>query len=157
MLGWFKSPPFHDPQLGTLTRKAGCWRGAITFASDSAACVPLTLCGTRTEPDVEALSAARTLIVDFETLRSTVAEALFGHYGPYADEADTDELPVALRIDGPSDVWPHVSLVFVSVVPLEGRLTTEFGYRATWDDEHTLGVRFRSGTFLKLCGSVLDP
>jgi hypothetical protein len=50
-----------------------------------------------------------------------------------------------------------VSLVFVSVTPLSGLLTTELGYTTAWDDEHTLGARFQSGRFIELCGSVLPP
>jgi len=49
------------------------------------------------------------------------------------------------------------SLVFVSVTPLDGVLTTELGYTTAWDEEHTLGVRFQSGKFIELCGSVLPP
>ena len=61
------------------------------------------------------------------------------------------------RIAAPGDVWSHVSLVFVSVTPLSGLLTTELGYTTAWDDEHTLGARFQSGRFIELCGSVLPP
>jgi hypothetical protein len=61
------------------------------------------------------------------------------------------------RIVTPGDVWSHVSLVFVSVTPLGGVLTTELGYSTAWDDEHTLGARFQSGRFIELCGSVSRP
>src|SRR5262245_33842779 len=61
------------------------------------------------------------------------------------------------RIAAPGDVWSHVSLVFVSVTPLSGLLTTELGYTTAWDEEHTLGARFQSGKFIELCGSVLPP
>jgi hypothetical protein len=46
---------------------------------------------------------------------------------------------------------------FVQVTPLSGVLTVEIGYRVGWDEEHTLGARFRSGQLLELCGSVLVP
>lgn len=157
MLGWFKSPTFDDPQLGPLTRTGGCWRGSIALAAAPGGPVPLAVSGPRTEPDTEALSAAKALIADFATLRREMEAALFEHYGPYADATGTDGTPTALRIESPADVWPHVSLAFVSIVPLDGQLTTELGYNAAWDDEHMLGVRFRSGVFLELCGSVLPP
>src|SRR4249920_2116398 len=80
---------------------------------------------------------------------------------PYAEAVTAGELPspseALPRIAAPGDVWSHVSLVFVSVTPLSGLLTTEFGYTTTWDDEHTLGARFQSGRFIELCGSVLPP
>ena len=86
---------------------------------------------------------------------------MFEHYEPYAEAVTAGELPspseALPRIAAPGDVWSHVSLVFVSVTPLSGLLTTELGYTTAWDDEHTLGARFQSGRFIELCGSVLRP
>jgi hypothetical protein len=97
----------------------------------------------------------------FASSRRAIEQALFEHYEPYAEAVSAGELPspseALPRIAAPGDVWSHVSLVFVSVTPLSGLLTTELGYTTAWDDEHTLGARFQSGKFIELCGSVLPP
>jgi len=155
----FKSPPFLDPQLGELVRSRGLWRGLITVESGISA--PLMLSGTRTEPHAQALAAARDVAQAFASWRLAIEQALFEHYEPYAEAVAAGELPspgeALSRIVSPGDVWPHVSLVFVSVTPLSGLLTTELGYTTAWDDEHTLGARFQSGKFIELCGSVVPP
>ena len=159
MFGLFKSPPFHDPKLGELVRSRGLWRGLLTV--EAGVSTPLTLSGTRTEPHARALAAASEVAQAFASWRPAIEQALFEHYEPYAEAVTAGELPSPSeplpRIAAPGDVWPHVSLVFVSVTPLSGLLTTELGYTTAWDDEHTLGARFQSGKFIELCGSVLPP
>ena len=159
MFGLFKSPPFHDPKLGELVRSRGLWRGLLTVEADVSA--PLTLSGTRTQPRAEALAAAREVPQAFGSWRRAIEQALFEHYEPYAEAVSAGELPspseALARIVTPGDVWSHVSLVFVSVTPLGGVLTTELGYTTAWDDKHTLGVRFQSGKFIEPCGSILPP
>jgi len=158
LFGLFKSPPFHDSQLGELVRSRGLWRGLLTAGDGVSA--PLTLSGTRTAPQAQALAAAREVKQAFASWRPAIERALFEHYEPYA-EATTGELPSSSdalpQIAVSADVWSHVSLVFVSVTPLGGVLTTELGYTTAWDEEHTLGARFQSGRFIELCGSVLCP
>lgn len=84
---------------------------------------------------------------------------MYEHYSPYAEAAaagESEPLQNGLpRIDTASGVWPHADTEFVQVTPLDGELTVEIGYRVAWDEEHTLGARFREGQFLELCGSVL--
>jgi hypothetical protein len=159
VFGLFKSPPFHDPKLGQLVRSRGLWRGLLTVEAGVSA--PLALSGTRTEPHAQALAAAREVAQAFASWRPAIEQALFEHYEPYAEAVTTREFPspseASPRIAAPGDVWSHVSLVFVSVTPLSGLLTTELGYTTAWDDEHTLGARFQSGKFIELCGSVLPP
>ena len=159
MFGLFKSPQFRDAQLGKLTRSRGHWRGSLTL--DGRARVPLALSGTRSAPDAQAVAVAREVATQFGLWRPTIEKALFEHYSPYADTLAAGELPPASAtfpsITAPHQVWPHVSLAFVSVTPLDGVLTTELGYTTAWDEEHTLGVRFQSGKFIELCGSVLPP
>jgi hypothetical protein len=41
------------------------------------------------------------------------------------------------RLSSPSEVWPHVSVAFVSFARLDGSLTTELGLIVAWDEEHT--------------------
>jgi hypothetical protein len=123
--------------------------------------VPLALSGSRAAPDPRALSVARSIPADYPTWRPTIERAMFEHYSPYAEavaagesEQPQEGLP---RIDAPADVWPHTNAEFVQITPLDGVLTVEIGYRVAWDEEHTLGARFRDGRFLELCGSVLAP
>ena len=157
MFGLFKSPSFRDPRLGEFARSRRHWRGSL--ALEGATSVPLVLSGTRTEPDAQAIATARILANAFASWRPAIASSLFEHYSPYAEAVAAGELPPPSEplpsINTPSQVWPHVSLAFVSVTPLEGVLTSEFGFTTAWDEEHTLGARFQEGRFLELCGSVL--
>lgn len=158
MFGLFKSAPFYDPQLGELRRSGGLWRGAVLLRE---AKVPLALSGSRSAPDPEALYVACSIESSYATWRPSIERAMFEHYSPYAEavaegesEPPQDGLP---RMAEPSDVWAHTETEFVQVTPLDGELTVEIGYRVAWDEEHTLGARFRKGQFLELCGSVLAP
>jgi len=158
MFGLFKSAPFSDPILGELVRTRGLWRGTIRLETGV---TPLVLAGTRTAPDPAALAVARELPTLYGAWRGAIESALFEHYEPYAEalaageiEATDEALPhVAL----PAEVWPHVCLQYICVAALGGSLTTELGYAAAWDEEHTLGARFQGSTFVELCGSVLRP
>lgn len=158
MLGIFKSPPFRDSALGEFTRTRGYWRGTIDLGSTA---VPLVLVGGRSQPDLQALELARTIGPSLSGWRPAIAAALFEHYEPYAEELAAGELPSPStpfsRIVAPSEVWPHVTIGFVSVLLVSGLLTVEFGLTTDWDEEHTLGARFQEGTLLELCGSVLPP
>jgi uncharacterized protein DUF6985 len=158
LFGLFKSPRFRDPNLGELVRSRGLWRGLLTVEAGGNAS-PLALSGTRTEPDARALAAAREVAQAFASWRPAIEQALFEHYEPYAEAVSVGALPSEAipPIAAPSDVWSHVWLVFVSVSPLSGLLTTELGYTTAWDEEHTLGARFQSGKYIELCGSVLPP
>ena len=117
MFGLFKSPPFHDPELGELVRSRGLWRGLLTVEAGVSA--PLALSGTRTEPNAQALAAAREVARRFASWRPAIAQALFEHYEPYAEAVTAGELlspsEALHRIAAPGDVWSHVSLVFVSL------------------------------------------
>jgi hypothetical protein len=158
VLNIFKSPPFRDASLGELTRSRGHWRGTVRLG---APVVPLVLAGGRSEPDQQALQLAHTIAPSFPEWRPALANALFEHYRPYAESLAAGELPAPgtpfPRIGAPGEVWPHVTLAFVSVVPLSRVLTIEFGLTTGWDEEHTLGARFRQGKLLELCGSILPP
>ena len=159
LFGLFKSPQFTDPQLGELVRSRGLWRGSLAVPPSSQ--VPLALSGTRSEPDVLALAAAHEVVAVFASWRSAIEKALFEHLEPYVQAVAAGELRLPSeglpKVASPADVWSHVSLIFVSVTPLAGTLTTELGYTTAWDEEHTLAARFQSGRFIELCGSVLPP
>ena len=134
--------------------------GRPTLQWSGPASAHLMLSGTRTEPHAQALAAAREVKQAFASWRPAIEQALFDTTSltPKRSPRVSFCRPAAFpRIAAPGDVWSHVSLVFVSVTPLSGLLTTELGYTTDWDDEHTLGARFQSGRFIELCGSVLRP
>jgi len=159
VFGLFKSVPFVDPQLGEFRRSRGAWRGSITLGG--AAPVPFVLSGGRTAPDGEALRIARFVPSEYGAWRPKIEGELLEHLIPYAEAVTAGEFdppPHGLpELGTPSSVWPHTTLVYVQVSPLDGVLTVEIGYRVTWDEEHTLGARLRGGQLLELCGSVLTP
>lgn len=158
MFGLFKSSSYSDPQLGTLARTKGLWRGSVPLGGVS---VPLALDGSRTEPDPEALAMARGIAAGYPAWRPVIERALFEHYEPYAgaDPEAEGEGPATNfpAIPAPGGVWSHAHAEFVSVTPIDGRLVVEIGYRVDWDEDHTLGARMRDGQLVELCGSVLAP
>ncbi len=157
MFGLFESTPFRDPKLGELIRWRGFWRGSIQLESGPA---PLVLAGTRTEPDPIALAVANEVQARLAGWRATIEAAMFEHYEPYAEALAAGEEVAGEgfpSISAPAGVWPHVSLQYIAVLPLSGHLTTELGYTTRWDEEHTLGARFKGDAFVELCGSVLAP
>jgi hypothetical protein len=159
MFGLFSSPKFIDPQLGEFQRSRGYWRGYISLNNHDA--IPLIIKGDRKTPGTQALQIAHGLADQFAHSKSLIENVLFEHYTPYADALDKGELPMPDLpfpvITKPDQVWSHLSIVFVSVIPLADKLCTEFGCRTDWDEEHMLGARFQDNTFLELCGSVLPP
>jgi hypothetical protein len=159
MFGLFGSKPYLDHQLGELARSRGYWRGRISL--DDGTSVALILSGGRAEPDPQAVADARAVTAGYTAWRVPIEAALFEHYEPYGDSPDSDDadgVGDATPVISSSDqIWRHVSLVYVAVTPLGGILTTELGFTVAWDEEHTLGARFRSGKLLELCGSVLVP
>ncbi|MCS0584985.1 hypothetical protein NX784_25685 [Massilia pinisoli] len=158
MFGLFKSRPCHHPDLGTLTRSRGMWRGALRLASHP---VPVAVSGTRQGPDAAALAAACAAPGLLPGWMPIVARALFDHYAPGLDayrrgEFDTADDPFPL-ISKPAEVWKHVKLVFLAASPVDGQMMTELGYETAWDIEHTLCARFVGNDFIELNGSVLPP
>ena len=156
MFGLFRSPPFKDPILGDLARSRGFWRGRMSVGGVR---VPLAVAGARSAPDASALVAAREVPTQYPSWRKAIERALYEHYEPYAEAlAAGGLLPSSEpfpKIASPSEVWPHVTVVFVSVAPLCGVLTTEVGYTVAWDEEHTLGARLHAGALVELNGSTL--
>jgi len=162
VFGLFKSAPFEDPELGTLSRSRGRWRGTISFGLQRD--VPLGVSGGGRAPDPASLDLARQLPARFEEWRPQIESSLYEHFEPYREAAAdggsfarTGEFP---RIERAPDVWPHVSPVFVLVGPLAGAPgpgpVLEIAYEVDWDEEHTVGARIQGGRLFELCGSVLD-
>ena len=157
MFGLLRSAPHVDPVLGELRRSRGAWRGTVALAGAGA--VALVVAGPRRAPREDALALARDAPTLFENGRSAVAHAVLEHIAPYVEAIAAGELPdpALPRVATADDLWPHVSVLYVSVAPLDRRLVTEFGLAIPWDEEHTLGARFADGGFSELCGSVLHP
>jgi hypothetical protein len=150
MFGLFKSPSFHDATLGALQRKGAYWRGTISVAEQT---VPLLIAGSKDQPDTEALALAQALPAQYAVFKPAIAQALFEHYEPYGEDEEND-VP---KLGDVSQVWPQVQLVHVLVDTVDKVMTVELGYTAAWDEEHTLGARFRDGKLLELNGSVVLP
>lgn len=146
-----------DPQLGTLTRSRGLWRGELEL---DGAPVPLALAGDARSPDPVALAEAHLLPRRLQDWRTAIAQALFHHYEPYADAADAGAAPTTEplpRIASLADVAAHVQMEFIHVAPDGGGVITELGFSTAWDTEHMVGLRFRDGRLQELCGSTLPP
>jgi hypothetical protein len=159
VFGLFKSSPFSHAVLGEFQRKNGIWRGTIALGDAKA---PLALPGSRIAPDTNALVVARAIPSAYPQWREPIAAAMFEHYGPYAEAVAAGELEPPEnglpRIRQPQEVWPHTSVEFVAVITLDRSPgCVEIGYRVAWDEEHTLGARFRDGKLVELNGSVLSP
>jgi hypothetical protein len=158
MFGLFQTPSFVDPHLGELLRRRGRWRGTVTLDGVG---VRLVLSGSRSAPDRRALEIARSLGSRYASWQGSIGRALYEHFEPYGEAVRAGELGAPgsglPRIERPADVWPHTKVEFVQVTPLGGRLTVEIGYRVAWDEEHTLGARFRDDKLLELNGSVRTP
>jgi hypothetical protein len=129
-------PTFEDPQLGSLTRRRGRWRGEIALAGGR---VAVAVVGPRHAPDPDALAIARRADDELDSARPEVEVALARHREPSGEQAQD---------------W---TIEWAGVAPLDGALTLELGLDVAWDEEHTLGARIRDGRLVELNGSVLRP
>lgn len=157
LTSFFKSPSFQDPVLGQLLRTRGQWRGAIALGG--AAPTPLALFGTAREPDAAAIAAARQIPASMDAWRPAIERALHEHLAPYreaiSDEPAPEQRTALMSIERPDQVWAHVSLQAAAIIKMSGGVTTELAYAVAWDDDHTLGARFQSGSLVELCGSIV--
>jgi hypothetical protein len=152
--------PISDAQLGKLRFSFGfetcMWRGSIALSPGTK--VPVAIVGNAEGPAPEALSMAKELAARLPSWQGDIEKVLFEHYEPYAEALASgelkhrgDPLPAITR---PSDVWPLISWVEASIIPVDGELATELHATVPWDGEHTLGLLFSRGRFCALCGSV---
>ena len=158
MFGLFESPPFGDPDLGEMRRSRGKWRGSYDLVEGKK--IALVLSGSRAGPDPVALRIARSLRMEYPAWRPAIERGLFEHFEPYGEAVAAGDLPRPVgfpTIATQPDVWRYSTFQYILVAPLRGSLTVEFGVTVAWDEEHTLGARFRDGAFLELNGSVLPP
>lgn len=158
MFGLFSAPTISDPDLGELKRSRGMWRGHIRLDQSVS---PLIVAGPRSAPDPSSMLLAKSISYRYPSWQAEIERELIEHLAPYAEAVASGELPSPEdplpAIEKSSDVWQYVATEYVAVAPLGGKLTIEFAYRVTWDEEHTLGARLQDGRLLELCGSVLCP
>ena len=140
MFGHGKEQRVVDAELGPLLRVRNAWRGHVRI--DPFGPTPLSVPGSRSAPDDDALTLALTANDAFEHVAPSIDAELAEHRSAY--EAD-DTVAVA------------VPPGYVAVIRLDPRLVLEFGYRVPWDEEHTLGARVSEGKLIELNGSVLEP
>lgn len=159
MFGLFKTKDYQHPELGVFNWERGCWRGH--FAPAGGAAVPLIIGGSRQGPDHAAFVHAIRLGEDIRQIESQLKQALFDHHLPYAEAFQRGRLRLE---DGPFPAMPDANQALalaeveaVVIVELDDQLATEVCYRVPWDEEHTLGARFRGPRWIELCGSTLVP
>ncbi len=159
MFSFFKTADVEHQQLGTLRWIRGCWRGEVALPGHPH--VPLVVIGSRKGPSTEALSHASALLANFAAVEKQLQDALFEHYVPYAEavregrmEPMDNGFPV---VSGPEDALRLAEPEAVLIIDLDGQLAAELCYRVPWDEEHTLGARFRGDRWVELCGSTLVP
>ncbi len=126
-------------QLGPMLRRGRRWHGRLPI--DTALSVPLVLPGSRSGPDPAAVAV---VVSESDAIAALHALAVLA----IADE--NPEEPSANDVRPDAEILP----VHATVIDFDGQLTLELGYQAPWDDEHTIGVRFRNGALVDLCGSV---
>ena len=123
--------------------------------------VPLIVGGTRKGPDQQALNLAVNLDRDLQSVDPQLKQAMFEHYEPYAAAFQEGELKLEggafPQAKSGAEALGLAEVEAVLVVELDGALATEVCYRVPWDEEHTLGARFRGGQWVELCGSTLVP
>jgi len=142
--------------VGTLVRQGRYWRGQISLESESV--IPLLLAGSRTAPDEESLALAGKLGLRYAALRPAIERALFEHYEPYSEAAESataEHLGKVPRLNDPAQVWEHISVERVLIEPLGGVDTVEIACRTDWDTEHMVGARFQRWALVELNGSVI--
>lgn len=159
MFGLFRTPDVSHPQLGVLTWKNGHWRGDIALPGCGR--VPLVLAGSRKGPDEAALSHGMALPNAVQSIQAQLEQALFEHHASCVEAIRDGHLePTGGKfheLESPVDALRAAKLEAVLVVELDGELATELCYKVPWDEEHTLGARFRGTQWIELCGSTLVP
>ena len=140
MFGHGKEQLIVDAELGPLLRVRNAWRGHVRI--DPFGPIPLSVLGSRSGPDDDALTLALTANHEYAHCARAIDDELAEHRSAY----ETDDA-VAVAI----------APIYVAVIRLDHRLVLEFGYRVPWDEEHTLGARVSDGKLVELNGSVLEP
>lgn len=157
MFGLFETEDFKHPTLGVFRWVRGCWRGEMALPNGSV--VPLIIGGTRKGPDHAALRHAENFGPDLKSVEAQLMHELFEHYEPYAEAARQGEIEASgfPQVHNGSEALGMAEVEAVVVVELDRSLATEVCYRVPWDEEHTLGARFRGRNWVELCGSTLVP
>lgn len=152
MLGLFKSDPYTDSELGTLTRSRGKWRGSITLPGIGE--TPVALSGGRKQPDASSLNLAWLLPAQYGSLIPDIQKGLFEHYEPYLQAHEAGDYRVGEpfpKLGNDPSLWERVRLIGVAIDADE----IEIAYETDWDEEHTVGARIRNGKLIEMDGSSL--
>ena len=156
MFGFFRADPYVDPHLGTFVRRRGRWIG--TFELPPHGVVELRIAGGRNGPGAEVLKLVTTLADEYAALKPKIADALFEHYEPGREAWNAGKIDEALEsfplLNSAADVWSNVQAVRIDVDASRRAFPVEIRLAATWDCEHTLGVRLLNRELLELCGST---
>jgi hypothetical protein len=159
MFSFFKTEDVEHPLLGKLKWSRGCWRGEVTLPGKQMC--ELVLGGTRKAPDARSLQHAVNVTSDLTYVEEHLKQALYEHYEPYAEAVREGHLEVQEgkfpEVSGPAEALKMAEPEAVAIIVLDGQLATEVCYRVPWDEEHTLGARFRGPQWVELCGSTLVP
>jgi len=95
------------------------------------------------------------------SIQAHLEQALFEHHASCAEAIRDGRLEPTdgklHELQSPVDALREAKLEAVLVVELDGELATELCYKVPWDEEHTLGARFRGTQWIELCGSTLVP
>jgi hypothetical protein len=154
MFGLLKPKTFRDEQLGELRRGGRLWFGELTLPECGA--FRLVLAGNSQAPDPTAVRIARELPNRFDSLKSNIENGLFEHYAPYKEAVDAgiETGSPCPSVPNPEAVWQYTTPVHVLIEPQGSILKVEIAFRVAWDEEHTVGARFRDWRFVELNGSV---
>ena len=159
MFSFLKAEDVEHPALGKLRWSRGFWRGRVSLPGKQEC--ELVLIGTRKGPSPHALQHATNITSDLAHVEAQLKQALYGHYEPYAEAAREGELELQdgelPEVAGPTEALELAEPEAVAIIELDGELATEVCYRVPWDEEHTLGARFRGHMWVELCGSTLVP
>ena len=143
-----------DSKLGTLERSRGYWRGEIDVPGYGGK--PLLLTGSKQAPAPPALEAAHRFTAMYQRSRTSIAAALFDHYGPcVVMRAEVEAIEGSFPdIDSPENVWDHVHPQYVLVQEPRRNPIVEIAICVEWDPEHTLAARLQGDRLVELCASI---
>jgi hypothetical protein len=154
MLGLFKPKTFRDEQLGALRRRRRFWFGNLTLPGCGA--FRLVLAGNRQAPEPIVIGIARELPNRFDSLKPNIENGLFEHYAPYKEAVDAgiETGSPCPNVPDPEAVWQYTAPAHILIEPHGSIIKIEIAFRVAWDEEHTVGARFRDWRFVELNGSV---
>jgi hypothetical protein len=121
--------------------------------------VNLALAGGARQPDDAAVATACAIPGLLDEWRIIAANVLLQHYDIRLEDYQRSDprrrTPFPYKV-GLRDLWTHVRLIYIAIVPRDGRMTTELGYKAEWDPKHILEARFVGHEFVELDDNAIS-